>query len=99
MHKITLIACIAALGLASACTDTQMAHFGALGNSGRVTCYSGGKMIADDYSTGKIANAGGSDGYEFKSVSTGRLEQFSGDCVVDYGVQRPADFKPILPGA
>jgi hypothetical protein len=94
MKKIILMLALASLG---ACTDTQKAHFGALGNQARVTCYSGGKVIADDYSTGKVSNAGQSDGYEFKSITTGRLEQFSGDCIVDYGAQPTAAFKAVLP--
>jgi hypothetical protein len=95
--KSLLIAAALALAV-TGCTDTQAAHWGALGQGGRATCFSGGKVIADDYSTGKIGNASNSDGYEFKSATTRRLEQFSGDCVVDYGIARPADFVVVLPG-
>lgn len=45
-----------------------------------------------------MANADGSDGYEFKSVTTGRLQQASGDCQVDYGARRPDGWKAVLPG-
>ena len=83
----------------SACTDTTRAHIGAYGDEARVTCYSGGRMIADDFSTGKVQNAdSGSDGYEFKSKTLGRLVQFSGECVVDYGATVPTGWQAVLPG-
>lgn len=97
MKKLIILAAAALALTASACTDTQMAHFGALGSEARVTCYSGGKLIFDDFSTGKVANANGSDGYEFKSRTTGRLEQASGDCVVDYGAQPKTGWVATLP--
>lgn len=98
MRKIILIGSILGAALAlTACTDTTKAHWSALGDVARVTCFSGGKVIADDYSTGKVANADGSDGYEFKSQTTGRLTQFSGDCVVDYGAKQAAGWKAVLP--
>lgn len=99
MNKLItgLFLLIVAIAIAG-CTDTKLSHFGALGDSARVTCYSGGVMIADDFSTGKVANAGNSDGYEFRSKTTERLVQFSGDCVVDYGVTAPSGWEPTLPG-
>lgn len=96
-----IIAAVSALGLAAlatGCTDTQTAHWGALGSAARVTCYSGGYLVLDDFSTGKVANAGNSDGYEFKSQTTGRLQQASGDCQIDYGATNPEGWKATLPG-
>jgi len=97
--RIFLAAAIAATSLATAaCTDTTIAHIAAIGDPGRVTCYSGGKLVLDDFSTGKIKNAGQSDGYEFKSATTQRLQQASGDCQVDYGAKIMPGWKPTLPG-
>lgn len=93
---------LAALALAgtavTGCTDTQRASLGAYGDSARVTCYSGGQVVADDFSTGKVANASDSDGYEFKSSTTDRFTQFSGDCIIDYGATPARDWQATLPG-
>ena len=97
MKKLIFLAtALTALALAG-CTDVQRAHYGAIGSEARVSCYSGGKLIADDFSTGKVQNAGQSDGYEFKSVTTGRLQQFTGACVVDYGASPKPGWVATLP--
>lgn len=93
---LALIA-LTTIGIAG-CTNTQYAHFQALGSDGRITCYSGGRLIFDDFSSGKIMNAHGSDGYEFLSRTTGRLMQVSGTCVVDYGSPASATWHATLPG-
>jgi hypothetical protein len=93
-----IFAIVAGLLLVTGCTDTQQAHWGAIGSAARVTCYSGGKVILDDFSTGKVGkNGNGGDGYEFKSATTGRLQQANGDCVVDYGAKPGGDFHAVLP--
>lgn len=95
MRKSFLLAAVAALSLA-ACTDAQTAKFGGLGDPARITCYSGGVKVFDDFSTGKVSNEEGSDGYYFKSATTGKLVEMSGDCRLIYNADKPADFKPIL---
>lgn len=95
---ILVTSSIIAIGMLAACTDAQQAHIGAIGSPARITCYSGGHLVLDDFSTGKVANASESDGYEFKSVTTGRLQQASGDCQVDYGAKAPKGWKALLPG-
>ena len=94
----TLAALVLAGTAVTGCTDTQRASLDAYGDSARVTCYSGGEVVADDFSTGKVANASNSDGYEFKSKTTGRLAQFSGDCVIDYGATPARGWQATLPG-
>lgn len=98
MRIQSIIAIAALLTATAACTDTRKAHFSAIGDPARVTCYSGGHVVLDDFSTGKVANGGNSDGYEFKSSTTGRLQQASGDCQVDYGAAKPKGWTAILPG-
>jgi hypothetical protein len=97
MNKIALLGALAVATLA-ACTDVQKAHYGTLGKSARVICFSGGKKIFDDFSTGQIANEEGSDGYKFVAKSDNRLVHVSGDCNLDYGATQPANFKPLHPG-
>jgi len=65
-----------------ACSDTDIAQLTAIGEPGHVTCYSGGQVIYNGDSTGKIATVKNSDGWEFMDAATGRLVRVSGDCVV-----------------
>jgi len=65
-----------------ACTDAERAQRAAYGEPGHVTCYSGGQVIYDGDSTGKILSEQGSDGWLFMDAKTQRLVRVSGDCVV-----------------
>lgn len=98
MKKINIIGAAllvaATLGVA-ACTDAERAKLGGFGDPARVTCYSGGTVFFDDYSTGKVNNSENSDGYYFMSEASGRLVEISGDCVLDYNAKKPAGFKTI----
>jgi hypothetical protein len=65
-----------------ACSDTEIASFKTLGDPGHITCYSGGQVIYDGDSTGKIATVERSDGWEFMDAKTDRLVRVSGDCLI-----------------
>ena len=67
-----------------ACTDAQMAKFGGLGNEAKVKCWSGGQVIYEGMSTGKVQSEANSDGYFFKDKASGKLMEVSGDCVITY---------------
>ena len=54
----------------------------ALGSSGHITCYSGGKIIYDGESTGKISTDHHSDGWYFEDAATKSLVRVSGQCVI-----------------
>ena len=60
-----------------------MKQFTTLGSSGHITCYSGGKVIYEGYSTGKISSEHQSDGWFFQDIKTGKLIRVSGDCLVE----------------
>ena len=64
------------------CTDAEVARIMANGSKADITCYSGGREIYRGISTGKVSNAGNSDGYEFKEETTGNLIRISADCIV-----------------
>jgi hypothetical protein len=64
------------------CTDGTMAKFTALGDSGEITCYSGGVVFYHGFSTGKIQTESQSDGWYFKEKGTGNLIRVSGSCVI-----------------
>lgn len=69
-----------------ACTDTTRSKIAAYGESAAVKCYSGGVLIYDGRSTGKVMKEDtGADGYAFRDAKTGELKEVSGDCNVTYG--------------
>ena len=65
-----------------ACTDTERASWKAVGEPGHNTCYSGGQVIFDGQSTGKIETESQSDGWKFMDAKNNRLVRVSGDCVI-----------------
>ena len=76
---------LAILGTAcTACTDAQLSKVGALGSQATVRCYSGGRVVYEGESTGKVSSAQGSDGYIFRDKRTRKLTQVSGMCVMTY---------------
>lgn len=84
MHRL-IIAAALAIAL-TACTDTTRAKLGAYGESATIKCYSGGQLIYEGRSTGRVQKEeSGADGYAFKDAATGKLKEVSGDCNVTYG--------------
>lgn len=78
---VLLIALLTTLG----CTEAQRGKFYALGDSAHVKCYSGGELIYDGYSTGKVSSEDNSDGYYFVDKKDERTKEVSGNCIIDYG--------------
>jgi len=70
--------------ITSACTDAQVGRLQALGDPAQVVCYSGGKVIYEGISTGRVASPENSDGYQFKDKETGKLVEVSGECIIRY---------------
>jgi len=68
----------------SACTDAQRGKIGAIGESAKVECWSGGKLIYEGASSGKISSESQSDGYNFVDKKTGKFMEVSGNCVIAY---------------
>ncbi len=82
--RIVVVVIILALGtLTLACTDTFTARIAAYGESHSIKCYSGGVVIYESTSTGKVTSPENSDGYQFKSAETGRLTEVSGECIIE----------------
>lgn len=95
MKKIFVTAAL--LLAVAACTDAKWARMTALGDAARVTCHSGGKVVFDDFSTGKVMNDAEGDGYQFVTQSQGDLVEVTGECVVAYGAKKSADFRAVRP--
>lgn len=85
MKKMFLISLLTISG----CTDACHASLSAYGSKARVTCHSGGKVIYDGCSTGKVQSNQQSDGYGFKDSDTQRFVDVSGDCFIDYDAPCP----------
>lgn len=88
--KKTAIVFIALIAI-SGCTDAERASLFAYGDEAWVTCYSGGAVIFQQQSTGKVAQLDG-DGITFKSKADGSYVRAFADCIVTTG--RPAHDRP-----
>ena len=64
------------------CSDTDLASMKSIGDPGHIRCFSGGQVIYEGDSTGKIETETQSDGWKFMDAKTQRLVRVSGDCVI-----------------
>jgi hypothetical protein len=80
--KYRLLAIIAIASASSGCTDSERSRLGSYGSQARITCFSGGVVIREYMSTGKVQQnrAGGLD---FKDVKTGKFARTFADCFVE----------------
>jgi hypothetical protein len=67
------------------CTDAAFSKLTNFGGSATVRCYSGGTLIYEGKSTGKVISEAQSDGYAFRDAADRKLKEVSGDCIIDYG--------------
>jgi hypothetical protein len=81
---VGILAIFVAAVIVAGCTDARMGKITALGNPAHIQCYSGGALIYDGYSTGKVSSEDSSDGYFFKDRDTGKFMMVSGNCVMTY---------------
>ena len=81
--KKTLIAAVVALAplSLSGCTDAERANLFSYGDRADVKCYSGGQVVFEDESTGKIVSLDG-DGFAYKSAKTGQMTRAFADCIL-----------------
>lgn len=82
MKKLSIFVACIVISLLYSCTDTDRASFGAYGTPGHIQCYSGGKLIYEGDSSGRIQTVQNSDGWEFKEAETGKFIRVSGDCLI-----------------
>lgn len=75
---------IAAAVLFSGCTDAYFGKLKSLGSSASVKCYSGGKLVVDTISTGKIRSEANSNGYYFVEKDTDEMIEVDADCIFRY---------------
>lgn len=66
----------------SGCSNANRAAISAWGKPHEVKCYSGGVLIYEGSTTGKIENEEHSDGYYFQDSKTKNFITVSGNCVI-----------------
>jgi hypothetical protein len=83
-NKIAIIATIAVFIalIMTSCTDAQRARVTGYGAHYKVEMYSGGKMVREWISSGKVHSEEGSDGYYFNDKVSGQLIEVTGDVVI-----------------
>ena len=64
------------------CSDAERGKIGAIGQSGHVQCWSGGTVIYDGESTGKIMSEEQTDGWFFVEKGSNNLIRVSGACLI-----------------
>lgn len=73
---------LASLVLLAGCTDAERAALGALGEQAHIRCYSGGMVVYEATSTGKV-RGGGEAGLSFMDAKTGKYTRVYADCIVE----------------
>jgi uncharacterized protein YceK len=79
MNKILIALAICVL--LAGCTDAERASLTAYGENASIKCYSGGQIIHDDISTGKVVQIDG-DGITYQSKNTKQYVRAYADCIV-----------------
>lgn len=64
------------------CTDAGIKNFTTYGSSGNVQLYSGGKLVGEWTSTGKIMSESCNDGWCFVDTETGKLIRVIGTTII-----------------
>ena len=82
MKRKLIIITTTSLALLASCTDAQKAKIGGLNNEFKIEFWSGGEMVKDWTSTGKVRSQSESDGYYFLCKDTRKLIEVSGDLVI-----------------
>ena len=81
---VVIITILGALAFMALGTDATRSKIMAFGSGATIKCYSGGVVIYEGKSTGKIKSEEYSDGYYFKDAADKKLKEVSGNCVIAY---------------
>ena len=79
MKKLLLVALLLLSGCDNNAMDAKISSFN---RDGHITCYSGGVIIFEADSKGKINSERETDGWYFEDKETGQLVRVSGECVI-----------------
>ena len=64
------------------CTNADRANISSLGSDATVRLYSGGELVGEWVSDGKVMAEDSTDGWRFKDKTTGMFIRVTGDTVV-----------------
>lgn len=73
------------------CTDAARSNLKAYGDKHSITLYSGGKVVGQWISTGKVISESQSDGWCFEDEATHKLFRISGTVVVTNYIPKPEE--------
>jgi hypothetical protein len=83
MRKIILLLCLIVLMSISACTDAERSNITTIGSAFQITLFSGGKIVGQWESSGKVLTEDKTDGYQFRDNKTSKFIRVSGNVVVE----------------
>lgn len=78
MRSFLIVSVLALAG----CTDATMAHWSQFGDESHIQCFSGGQVVYDGNSTGKVQASKTGAGVFFKEKQSGKFVRLYADCVV-----------------
>ena len=64
-------------------SDATIGKLTSIGSAADIVCYSGGKLILETESTGKVISENGS-GYDFKDKKDNRMTEVDAACIIKY---------------
>lgn len=85
-------------GCARSVSDGDKKVEATYGKLARITCFSGGKAIFDDFIANDHSYIRGSPSSGYPFVIKGHKFEISGDCQIEYNTTPPDGFKPIHRG-
>ena len=86
-----LMILVTGMVLMSSCTDAARSKIGGYGDEFTVQMYSGGILVREWTSSGKVKSEEGSDGYYFMDKLTNQLVEVAGDIVITSKLNRTSD--------
>jgi hypothetical protein len=74
---------LASLFIFTGCMRAEMAKISAIGSDHKVLVYSGGNLVREFHSVGKVLTEKDSDGWYFLNKETNKLTRVSGTVIVE----------------
>jgi len=77
------VLCLCLLVSLVGCTNANWKQVTTIGSPAHILCYSGGKVVLDTHSTGKILTEKQSDGWYFEDATTHKLIRVNAQCIIE----------------
>jgi len=79
---VFVLLCIGLLSAIAGCTQAERSLYGGYGHPHSIELYSGGILIGEWQTEGKVLSEDNSDGYYFTDSATGKLVRVTGDVII-----------------